>query len=173
MPRIRTDQPSSGKPINVNWWSGGSLESPPGALRTEWRDIAEAPDFSVPSTGDDGAVLDPSDSTRELRPGELSFETPMHVSNNSANPCWVQLQILQQGGNDIAGLQVFIFPRVTVPPNESVLLPIQGIRLLKTNFNSVNGDKLRARAQTNGVLQVWASAIELEAQDHSPDSEAP
>jgi hypothetical protein len=173
MPRIRTDQPSSGRPQNINWWVGGSLETPPAALLTDWRDIAEADDFSIPSTGAGGVTLDPADSSRELRPGELYFETPLHVANNSANSCWVQLEIIQQGGNSVAGLQSFKFAQVIVPANETVMLPIQGLRLLKTNLAALRGDRLRARAQTAGVLQVWGSAVSLEFQDHAPDSEAP
>ena len=170
MPRIRTDAPSTGKPININWWTGGASETPPAALLTDWRDIAEAPDFSIP--GEEGEP-DPDDQDRVLRPGEVYFETFLHVANNSSATCWVQLEIIQQGGNTISGLQSFRFAQVPVPPNETAMLPIQGLRLFKTNLSAQRGDRLRARAQTAGVLQVWGSAIELEAQDHAPDSEAP
>ena len=64
MPRIVTDQPSSGKSLLL--FIPTATNS--GFVNTTWTTIAEAPDFSIPSSGDDGIVPDPSDSDRELRP---------------------------------------------------------------------------------------------------------
>lgn len=165
MPRINTDQPSSGKPLLLYIPSSSNS----GFVNTTWTTIAEAPDFSIPASGDDGATADPADSGRELRPGQVFFETPLQAVNTTATTRWVELQMLLQG---TGGQAIPITTRVTVPAGESVLLPIQGLRLLKTSFTATAGDRLQIRASVGSAIKVIGSAVELEALTHAPDSEA-
>lgn len=159
MPRIRTDQASSGKPLQLLIPAGGFV---PSAFTT----LAEAPDFSVPSTGLGGITLDPADTGRELRPGEVFIETPLACTNTDTVAQWVELQILTS-----SGAAVPVSPQITIPPKDAIYLPIQGLRLLKTDFTAANGDRLQIRASTGTSIKVIGSASELEAQTHAPDSE--
>lgn len=161
MTRIRTDQPSSGRPFQLLIPSGGYVP-------TSFLTIAEAPDFSVPGTGDTGVVLDPSDSGRELRGGEVFLEAPLTCINNDTVARWVEVQILTQTNHSIPVTP----PQLKVPAKEAIYVPIQGLRLLKTNYNSLYGDRLQIRASSGGALRIIGSAVELEALSHSPDSEA-
>jgi hypothetical protein len=166
MPRINTDQPSSGKPLLLYIPSSSNS----GFVNTTWTTIAEAPDFSIPSSGDDGIVLDPADTGRELRPGEVSFETPLQCINTTATSRWVELQMLLQGNS---GQAIPLSPRVVVPAGESAYLAIQGLRLLKTDLtNTQPGGRLQIQAEVNNAIKVIGSAVELEAQAHAPDTEA-
>lgn len=160
MPRIRTDQPSSGKPLQLFIPSAGFVPS-------TWTTLAEAPDFSIPETGDSGVTLDPSDPGRELRPGEVFLEAPLTCINQDTVTRWVELQILTQTGHSCP-----VTPQISIPAKESVYLPIQGLRLLKTIFTATNGDRLQIRAATGSSIKVVGSAVELEALTHAPDSEA-
>lgn len=168
MPRINTDQPSSGKPKLLFIPTATNN----GFVPTMWTTIAEAPDFSIPASGDDGAVVDPADADRELRPGEVSIETPLVVTNtNQAITYWVELQMLLQGTN---GQAIPVSQRVPVPAGETVYLPIQGLRLLKTDLtNTQPGGRLQIRAETSDALKIIGTAVELEAGAHAPDTEAP
>ena len=166
MPRINTDQPSSGKPLLIYIPSSSNS----GFVNTTWTTIAEAPDFSIPSSGDDGIVVDPAASGRELRPGEVYFETPLQCINNTATSQWVELQMLLQGNS---GQAIPLSPQVEVPAGESVYLAIQGQRLLKTDLtNTQPGGRLQIRAEVNNAIKINGNAVELEAQDHAPDTEA-
>jgi hypothetical protein len=160
MTRIRTDQPSSGKPLQLYIPSSGFVPS-------TFTTIAEAPDFSVPGTGDSGVTLDPADSSRELRPGEVFIEAPLTCINNDITTRWVELQILTQTNHTIS-----CSPQISIPPKEAIYIPIQGLRLLKTNFGVSNGDRLQIRASIAGAIKIIGSAVELEALTHAPDSEA-
>lgn len=167
MPRINTDQPSSGKPLLLHIPSSSNS----GFVNTTWLTIAEAPDFSIPASGEDGATVDPADSGRELRPGEVFIETPLHAVNTTATTCWVELQMLLQG---TSGQAIPVTPRVPVPANDSVYLPIQGLRLLKTDLtNTQPGGRLQIQAEVGNAIKIMGTAIEIEAQTHAPDSEAP
>jgi hypothetical protein len=166
MPRINTDQPSSGKPLLL--YIPSSTNN--GFVNTTWTTIAEAPDFSIPSSGDEGIVIDPADSGRELRPGEVFFETPLQCMNTTATSRWVELQMLLQGNS---GQAIPLSPRVVVPAGESVYLAVQGLRLLKTDLtNTQPGGRLQIQAEVNNAIKVIGSAVELEAQTHAPDTEA-
>jgi hypothetical protein len=158
--RIRTDQPSSGKPLQLLIPSAGFV---PNSFTT----LAEAPDFSIPGTGDTGVTLDPADSGRELRPGEVFLEAPLTCINTDTTTRWVELQILTQSNHAVP-----VTPQISIPPKESVYLPIQGLRLLKTSFSAINGDRLQIRASNGSSIKVIGSAVELEALTHAPDSEA-
>ena len=167
MTLIRTDQPSSGKPLLLFIPTSDNS----GFVNTTWQTLAEAPYFSIPSSEDTGIVEDPSDSTRELRPGEIFFEAPLGVVNTTATARWVQLRVVLEG---TSGQQINLIPQVVVPAGETIYLPIQGLRLLKTNLaNSEDGGRLQIQAEVNNALTVFGSAVELEAQTHAPDSEAP
>lgn len=160
MPRIRTDQPSSGKPLQLLIPSAGFV---PNTFTT----LAEAPDYSIPGTGDSGVTLDPADSGRELRPGEVFLEAPLTCINTDTTTRWVELQILTQSNHAVP-----VTPQISIPPKESVYLPIQGLRLLKTTFSASNGDRLQIRASNGSSIKIIGSAVELEALTHAPDSEA-
>lgn len=166
MPRIRTDAPSSGKPLLL--FIPDSSNS--GFVNTTWTTIAEAPDFSIPSTGDEAATADPTEADRELRPGEVFFESPLLVTNTTATTRWVEVQMAMEGTN---GQAIPVTPRVPIPANEAIFLPIQGLRLLKTNLaNTEPGGRLQIQAEVNDALKVIGTAVELEAADHAPDGEA-
>ena len=160
MPRIRTDQPSSGKPLQLLIPSAGFV---PNSFTT----LAEAPDYSIPGTGDSGVTLDPADSGRELRPGEVFLEAPLTCINTDTTARWVELQILTQSNHAVP-----VTPQISIPPKETVYLPIQGLRLLKTSFSASNGDRLQIRASNGSSIKIIGSAVELEALTHAPDSEA-
>jgi hypothetical protein len=89
MPRIYTDQPSDGSPLNI--FVPAAVNG--GFVNTDWTEIAEAPDFSIPSTGKAGAVIQFGDSGREIRPGELYIESPLIAYNYTGTPRWVQLEM--------------------------------------------------------------------------------
>jgi hypothetical protein len=169
MARINTDQPSSGKPLLL--YIPTATNS--GFVNTTWTAIAnaEAPDFSIPGSGDDGAVADPADADRELRPGEVFIESPLTVVNTTATTRWVEVRMLLQG---TSGQSIPVTPRVPVPGGEAVYLPIQGLRLLKTDLtNTEPGGRLQIQAEVGNALTVIGTAVELEAADHAPDTEAP
>jgi len=166
MPRISTDQPSSGKPLLLFIPTASNN----GFVNTTWQTLAEAPDFSIPASGGDGAVADPADADRELRPGEVFIETPLTVVNTTATTRWVEAQMLLQGNS---GQAIPVSARVPVPGGETVYLPIQGLRLLKTDLtNTQPGGRLQIQAEVNNALKVIGTAVELEAADHAPDTEA-
>ena len=160
MPRISTDQPSSGKPLQLFIPSAGYVP-------TTWTTLAEAPDFSIPGTGDTGVTLDPADAGRELRPGEVFLEAPLTCTNQDTVARWVELQILTQTDHAVP-----IGPQISIPAKEAIYVPIQGLRLLKTSFSATNGDRLQIRASVGSAIKIIGSAVELEALTHAPDSEA-
>ena len=160
MARIRTDQPSSGRPMQLFIPSAGFVPS-------SFTSIAEAPDFSVPGTGDSGVTLDPADASRELRPGEVFLEAPLTCINTDTVVRWVELQILTQTQHAVP-----LIPQISIPPKEAIYLPIQGLRLLKTLFSAPSGDRLQIRASMGSAIKIMGSAVELEALTHAPDSEA-
>jgi hypothetical protein len=100
MPRITTDQPSSGKPLLVYV----PLAVNGGFVGTDETELCEAPTFSVPATGDVGAVQDAANPNREVRGGEVFFETPLVASNATGTNRWVSLEmILAATGNAFEG----------------------------------------------------------------------
>jgi hypothetical protein len=167
MARIYTDQPATGKPVLVFVPSGTNS----GLVPSGWTTLVEAPDFSVPLTTDEAfATLDPTDSDRELRPGEVFFETPLTVTNTTATTRWIEARMVMEG---VSGQTVPVSARVPVPASETVYVPIQGLRLLKTNFASgVFGGRLQVQAEVGTALAVLGTAVELEAVAHAPNTEA-
>lgn len=69
------------------------------------------------------------------------------------------------------GSTVVVAPQVTVPAYSCIQLPVQGLRLLKTNFNAPSGGRLQVKAQFADTLKVYGSAVELEAGTHQPDTD--
>jgi hypothetical protein len=170
MTRIKTDQPSSGKPLQLFIPNAGFVPS-------AWTTLVEAPDFSVPASGDSGQtgevppqaypVLDPGDPGRELRPGEVFLEAPLTCTNQDTVTRWVELRIYTQTNHAIP-----VGPQISIPAKEAIYVPIQGLRLLKTSLSATNGDRLQIRASVGSAIKVIGSAVELEALTHAPDSEA-
>lgn len=161
MTRITCRQPSTGKPISIQYIGVG----------TDWINIAEAPDFSVPDPS--GATYpgrDPLDGTRGIAAGELFFLTPLVAKNITAGTDWIEVRFRPEGGtanNDAFG-------RITVPAGESVAIPLQGRSLVKRNILGVgnivtftaNGDILYVRAGNTASFHVWASANEQASAEH-------
>jgi len=125
---------------------------------------------STCATGDEGVTADPADADRELRPGEVFIESPLIATNITGATCWVEAQIVLQGAG---GSEIVVAPRIPVPPNTSVYLPIQGLRLLKTDFAATVGGQLQVRAEVADTIKIYGSAVELEAATHEPNTEAP
>jgi hypothetical protein len=90
MHRITTDQPSSGKPLLL--YVPADVNG--GFVNTSATELCEAPTFSVPATFQPGAVQDGSDPDREVRAGEIFFDSPMIASNYTDTTRWVQLEVV-------------------------------------------------------------------------------
>ena len=153
MTRITCRQPSTGKPISVSNTTIG----------TDWINIAEAPDFSVPDPSGSGYTSrDPSNTTRGIAAGELFFLTPLVAKNVTAGTDWIEVRFRPEGGvanNDAFG-------RIYVPAGESVAIPIQGRSLVKRDYLSANGDIIYVRAGNTTSFHVWSSANEQASAEH-------
>ena len=153
MTRITCRQPSTGKPISVSNTTIG----------TDWINIAEAPDFSVPDPSGSGYTSrDPSNTTRGIAAGELFFLTPLVAKNVTAGTDWIEVRFRPEGGvanNDAFG-------RIYVPAGESVAIPLQGRSLVKRVATSANGDIIYVRAGNTTSFHVWASANEQASAEH-------
>lgn len=160
--RITTDQPSSGKPVQLRI----PLTTNNGFVDTTEIVLAEAPDFSIPGSGDPGVTLDPADNSRELVPGEIFFETPLYVHNIDDEGHTIGVEILPEDGSTA----VLLFSEV-VPPGETILVPIQGLRLLKTDFSATNGEQLLVTSDVDDALRVHGSASEAAAATHAPNTD--
>lgn len=154
MTRIKCRQPSTGKPISVSNTTIG----------TDWINIAEAPDFSVPDPSRSGYPnsRDSTDISRGIAAGELFFLTPLVAKNITAGTDWIEVRFRAEGGtanNDAFG-------RIYVPAGESVAIPIQGRSLVKRDYLSANGDIIYIRAGNTTSFHVWASANEQASAEH-------
>lgn len=149
--RIKCKTPSTGRPVNLTAVNIG----------TDWTTIAEAPDFSVPDTSNAFSSRDPLDSTRAIRPGEIFFLTPMFARNKSATACWIELRMMLEDGTAIE-----CPGRLYVPAYDTALAPLQGRSLVKRLTAGANGDRLQARAQTAGSLDLWVSGEEKLSSEH-------
>jgi hypothetical protein len=156
MTRIKCRQPSTGKPISIQYIG----------VDMNWTIIAEAPDFSVPDPSrsiypNRRDPADPTDS-RGIAAGELFFLTPLVAKNVTAGTDWIEVRFRPEGGvanNDAFG-------RITVPAGESVAIPLQGRSLVKRDYLSANGDILYVRAGSSDSFHVWASANEQASAEH-------
>jgi hypothetical protein len=150
MPRITCREPSTGKPVTIH------LNNVP----TAWTTVAEAPDFSVPDSGNQFPVRDPLDAARAIRPGEVMLLTPLTVYNKDTFTRRISVGILRSTG-------VFVqMHRVSVPALDTVQLPVQMMSLLKPSAESANGDRLQVQADAPGVLDVSAMAEERPSSEH-------
>ena len=153
MTRITCRQPSTGKPISIQYVGVG----------TGWINIAEAPDFSVPDpSGSAYTSRDLSDPTRGIAAGELFFLTPLVAKNVTAGTDWIEVRFRPEGGtanNDAFG-------RIVVPSGESVAIPLQGRSLVKRVSTSANGDIVYVRAGNTASFHIWASANEQASAEH-------
>lgn len=153
MVRIKCRQPSTGKPISIRYEN----------LGTDWINIAEAPDFSVPDPSGSGYTSrDPTDGSRGIAPGEIFFLTPLVAKNITAGTDWIEVRFRPENStsnNDSFG-------RITVPAGESVAIPLQGRSLVKRISTSTNGDIIYVRAGNTASFHVWASANEQASAEH-------
>ena len=154
MARVTCKAASSGRPLQI------TLVDVPTSFTT----IADAPDFSVPDPSQSFPVRDPLDATRAVRAGEIFMVTPLAVHNKTAAASWIEVQLVTE-----AGVTVLSPGRVTVPANETALIPVQGRSLVKRSASATaaaSGDRLQLRAQFAGVFDVWASAEERLSAEH-------
>lgn len=150
MARITCKTPSTGRALNIVQDN----------VVTTYTTIAEAPDFSVPDPSDNFPIRDPLDATRAIRPGEVFFVTPLAAKNKTSNTAWIEIRLVNEANTSVE------FGRVSVPPNDTVFIPIQGRSLFKRDANTASGDKLEVRAQSNSVFDVWAAAEEKLSSEH-------
>ena len=152
MTRIKCKTPSTGRPVNFTISS----------LGTSYTTMAEAPDFSVPDTGNVFPDRDPNDSAnRAIRPGEIFFMTPLYARNKTALDCWVEVRLVTE-----VGVAIDCPGRVNVPAYDTALIPIQGRSLIKRVAANGAGDRLQARAQASAALDLWASGEEKPTSEH-------
>jgi hypothetical protein len=152
MTRITCRQPSTGKPISIQYIGVG----------TGWINIAEAPDFSVPDPSGATYPSRDTDTSRGIAAGEVFFLTPLVAKNVTAGTDWIEVRFRPEGGtanNDAFG-------RITVPAGESVAIPLQGRSLVKRDATSANGDIVYIRAGNTASFHVWASANEQASAEH-------
>lgn len=151
MTRITCRTPSTGKPLRFTAQN----------LGTDFITIAEAPDFSVPDTSNSIAVRDPLDNSRAIRPGEIFFLTPLSVKNKDTQTRWIEVQLLQEDG------LIIDIAKVYIPKEDTAFIPLQGRSIFKRDPNVSNGDRIRIRAETINVLDVWGSGEERPTNEHS------
>ena len=151
MPRITCATPSPGKPLRIAAVGAG----------TSWTTIAEAPDFSLPDPSAALSPRDPGDAGRYIAPGIVSFLRPIVVRNRDTAERWIEFQLLDEAGQTHA-----VPGRFPVPPGASVLVPVQGLDLLKRVAAGANGDRLQVRAETAAVLDLWGAAQETISDEH-------
>lgn len=151
MPRIKCKTPSTGRPVNLVAAS----------LGTDWQTLAEAPDFSLPDTGNTFVDRDPTDINRAIRPGEIFFMTPIFARNKSSQACWLEVRLLQESGTTIE-----CPGRMVVPGGDTAMVPVQGRSLVKRGATNTFGDRIQVRAQTAAVLDLWATAEEKPSAEH-------
>jgi hypothetical protein len=148
--RITCKTPSTGKAIIVSQTD----------VTTTYTSIAEAPDFSLPDPSETFSQRDPSDNARAIRPGEVFFITPLSAKNKTANTRWIEVRLYTEANTAVE------FGRVSVPPNDTAFIPLQGRSLFKRNANNAVGDSLQVRAEANNVFDVWAAAEEKLSAEH-------
>lgn len=150
MARITCRTPSTGKPLSIRLKDVG----------TNFTDIAESPDFSVPDTSSKFSIRDPNDPSRAIRPGEVFFLTPLSAKNRDTVTRWIELQLVTEDGIIIE------VARVLVPRNDTAFIPLQGRSLFKRDPNTINGDRIQIRSEIENVFDVWASAEERLSNEH-------
>lgn len=150
MARIICRTPSTGKPLRI------TIKN----LDDEFVTLAEAPDFSIPDASEKFPDRDPADLTRAIRPGEIFFLTPMAVKNNGITTESIEVNLQTDDGIEI------LLGKLDIPAGDTGFFPLQGRSILKRNPDGANGDRIRIRATTADVLDVWVSAEEKLSSEH-------
>lgn len=160
MRRITCKTPSPASPLSVVY----------NTMPAAWVTLAEAPDFSVPDAAGKFPERDPLDSARAIRPGEVFFTAPLMVRNPRVAAITVTLRVVKESDEiaaapDPAFIATIMGP-ITVPPGETVQLPIQGRSLLRRDPSKDNGDILQVYLSAGGDIGMWLTAQERLAADH-------
>lgn len=151
MARITCKTPSTGKPLSLRLANVPTTDTV----------LAEAPDFSVPDSSNQFDTRDPTDSNRAIRPGEVFFVTPLYARNKSGTTRWVEISLLSEDGDTYESPG-----QITVPAGETVVVPVQGLSLLKRTAGNSNGDRLVIRAENATAFDVWGAAEERPSAEH-------
>lgn len=151
MARITCKIPSTGKPLSIR------LANVPATDTV----LVEAPDFSIPDTSQQFATRDPADANRAIRPGEVFFLTPLYARNKTSTTRWIEVSLLSEAGDTYE-----VLSQITVPGNETVALPVQGLSLLKRTAANANGDRLVLKAENATAFDVWGAAEERPSSEH-------
>ena len=150
MSRITCRTPSTGKTLRI------TVRNVSASLTT----IAEAPDFSIPDPSERFEDRDPVDATRAIRPGEIFFLTPMAVKNKGLQTESIEIYLLTEDGIDL------MIGKLDIPAGDTGFVPLQGRSLLKRNPDGDNGDRIRIKASTADVLDIWIGAEEKLSNEH-------
>lgn len=153
MARVIISQSAVSKPVRIAV----------AGLAVDWLTILEANDFSLPDPqGIFPDDVDPADADRRIEPGVALIESPLMFHNVSDANCWVELQVLTEGGDSVVQC------KITIPPGDTYTHPAPGQRLLKLLKASANGDRMQVRAQTVNVIHLTAAASEGGSEQHQP-----
>lgn len=131
--------------------------------------LLEAPYFSVPSDADeDGVVIDPADTDRELRSGQLFFQTPLYLTNKSSADVVASVSLVREGG----AVFTLAYEQV-VEARDTLPVPTQGISLFKRNVANpaADGDRIRVQVNIANAVDVVCTYSEREALGHAPDTD--
>lgn len=153
MARITCRTPSTGKIINYTKTN----------VPTNFETIAEAPDFSIPDPSGTIAsqfIVDPVDSSRAIRPGEVFFLTPLAARNKSQESQEIEVRVVLENSFSM------VIAKVQVPAGDTALIPLQGRSLLKRNLSGIQGDQLQVKAAQPSVFDVWISGEEKLSAEH-------
>lgn len=129
-------------------------------LGTSFATLVEAPDFSVPTTGDDFLTPDSAVDGNVLREGVAYIPARAFVYNKNAAARTLDVQILREGGGAVALFSVVVQGGATLE------LPLGGVSLFKRDFSGSNGDRLQVRASATNSLDVTAWYQTRIASDH-------
>jgi len=153
MARITCRTPSTGK----------SLILTQSDVSDSFITLIEAPDFSIPDTSNKFTERDSADNTRAIRPGEIFFLTPMACKNKSTDSdLWLDTVLVTEGGDSIE------FGRIEVPAGDTGFVPLQGRSIVKRSPAAAqNGDRIQIKAQVANKFDVWVSAEEKLASEHT------
>ena len=159
---IKTDQPSTGKSIIL------SKRNVP----ITWYTLYETAHYSIPLTGETPRYADESDADRELLPGEAFISSPLLVTNkDSSHTVSVDVRIINECSvldvPDDSEYAITIVKNLRIGKNESVQVPIQGMSLLKSKFDTFYGSRLQVKASLADALDVYGSAVESSYPDHA------
>ena len=121
-------------------------------LTDEWKVLADAPRYDIPSRGQFG-------SGREEASGAIEIATPLMVTNITDAEIGVDVQIMRADGSYSVVAEGF-----GVPAKDSLLVPVQGQFL-------IDGDELMARAVDESGLFATLSYTEGQAEEEITDGD--